>query len=142
LCEIILPNVYTVVSRLLNDTDAAKKITLKALVSSWNEIKEYDANQPFLDWIKNSAILFALDELAQNSTLFHVRVEKTGSGSESKDLVELIKTLTPIDRIIFVLHDLEGYSYPEINRFFPDMIEDEIKTELIKTRQYLIGRLS
>lgn len=142
LCEIILPNIFTVVFRLVNDTDLAKRITAKTLVNAWSEIKGYDIRQPFIDWIKNEAILFSIDELSKNTSLFQTSNEKSKKDPEANNLDGLITSLPPMSRIIFVLHDLEGYSYTQIVRFFPEFIEDELKTNLIQTRQYLIGSIA
>jgi DNA-directed RNA polymerase specialized sigma24 family protein len=46
------------------------------------------------------------------------------------------------ERIIFVLHDLEGYSYKEIRNFFEELEIDEVKTKLINTREYLMSKIS
>lgn len=141
LCEIILPNIYTVVFRLINDVDLAKRITIKTLVNAWGEMKDFDIRQPFVNWIKNAAILLSVDELAKNPALSQPSAGLSNN-QEAKDLENLIKQLAPMNRIIFVLHDLEGYSYREIMRFFPEFIEDELKTNLIQTRQYLIGSIA
>ncbi len=142
LCEIILPNVFTVVFRLVNDTDLAKRITTRTLVNAWDEMKDFDIRQSFVDWIKNEAILFSIEELSKNTMLFQISIEKSKKDPEAKDLDSLIMSLPPMSRVIFVLHDLEGYSYTEIVRFFPEFIEDELKTNLIQTRQYLIGSIA
>lgn len=142
LCDIILPNVYTVVFRLVNDTDSAKRITSKTLVDAWGEMKDFDIRQPFVDWIKNAAVLHSIDELAKNTALFQISIEKSSKDPEAKGLENLIRSLPPLSRVIFVLHDLEGYSYTEIVKFFPEFIEDELKTNLIQTRQYLIGNIA
>lgn len=142
LCEIMLPNVFTVVFRLVNDAELAKKITTGTFVKIWGEMKEFDIRQSFLDWIKNEAVLHSIDELAKNTALFQISIEKSSKDPEVKDLENLIRSLPPLNRVIFVLHDLEGYSYTEIVRFFPEFIEDELKTNLIQTRQYLIGSIA
>jgi RNA polymerase sigma-70 factor (ECF subfamily) len=142
LCEIILPNVFTVVYRLVNDVDLATRITIKTLANAWGEMKDFDIRQPFVNWIKNVAVLHSIDEMARNTALFQTSIEKSSKDPEAKDLESLIRALPPMSRIIFVLHDLEGYSYTEIARFFPEFIEDELKTNLIQTRQYLIGSIT
>lgn len=141
LCEINLHNVFTIVYRLLGDIKTAKKITAKTFLTAWSEIKEFPRHKPFLQWIKGIAISFAIDEL-----------ENLNSSQNAKDipidtataefLAYQIKQLPPLEKTVFVLHDLEGYSYREIQTFFPNLIEDELKTILIQTRQQLIGKIS
>ncbi|MEW6653408.1 MAG: sigma factor-like helix-turn-helix DNA-binding protein [Bacteroidota bacterium] len=142
LCEIILPNVYTVIFRMLNDEDSAKKITAKTLMQTWHQIKSFDLRKSFIVWIKSIAVLLSMEELNKNTSNFQMFLIENCIENNKRDLNSLIKTLPALNRIIFVLHDLEGYSYKEIMRFFPDLIEDELKTNLIQTRQYLIGNLA
>ncbi|KAF0149934.1 MAG: ECF subfamily RNA polymerase sigma-24 factor [Ignavibacteria bacterium] len=142
LCEIILPNVYTVVFRLLNDEESAKKITVKTFMQAWHQMKYFDVKKPFIVWIKSVAILLSMEELNKTASLFQMTLSENETKGSKRDLDSLIKTLPTLNRIIFVLHDLEGYSYKEILQFFPDLIEDELKTNLIQTRQHLIGNLT
>lgn len=141
LSTINLKNVFTVSYRLLADLEEAKKFSVKAFLKAWDKIKYFDENESFTHWIKNIAVRLAIEEL------FRIHDEKTSGDykkkntSEITDLEEHIISLHVEDRIIFVLHDLEGYSYKEICVYFPEMIPDEIKTRLISTREYLIGKL-
>jgi RNA polymerase sigma-70 factor, ECF subfamily len=142
LCEISLQNIYTIVYRLLLDAKLARKITIQTFLKAWDRIKEYDTQESFVEWLKNFAIKLALDELKQ-SNLSKIRVEKKISVQNDLELLDnLIISLPSEERVIFVLHDLEGYSYEEINLFFGEMILDEIRTKVINTREYLMSKLS
>jgi DNA-directed RNA polymerase specialized sigma24 family protein len=141
LCEINLRNVFTVVYRLLNDMDAAKMITAKTFLKAWHEIKECPKHKSFQMWIKGIAIILAMEELENANFADQQKSETPTSNSEIEHLELSIKQLPLQERTIFVLHDLEGYSYKEIQYFFPNLIEDELKTVLIQTRQLLITKL-
>ncbi len=138
LCEINLRNVYTLTFRLLNEKKAAEKVALQTFIYAWDDIKNFESGKPFVPWIKKIAVGLALDEMqnqSDNSTPKNVTVSESFIENEIKKL--------PIEsRAIFVLHDLEGYSYKEIQEIFPGMIEDEIKTILIYSRQYLISKMN
>lgn len=142
LCGINLKNVFTVSYRLLTDLEEAKKFSVKTFLKTWDKIKHFDESESFSHWVKNIAVQFAIEEL------FRIHEEKTLNDRKKKstsgvtDLEELIISLSVEDRVIFVLHDLEGYSYRDIGVYFPELILDEIKTRLIKTREYLIGKLN
>ncbi len=142
LCEIIIPNIFTVVYRLVNDLEMAKKLTIKALMQGWMEIKTLDSNKPFVEWIKNIAIGCSMEKLIDNNLVIPMMLEQKYPDSAESDLESAIKSLPAMNRVIFVLHDLEGFSYQEINQFFPELIYDELKTNLIQTRQYLIGSIT
>jgi RNA polymerase sigma-70 factor, ECF subfamily len=141
LATINLKNVFTVSYRLLADYELAKKNTSKTFFYAWDSIKSFDKGISFPIWIKSLAIQFAIEELSgkvsykpeppKNLTI-HPNVER---------LESLITSLPVIERIIFVLHDLEGFSYREINAYLDDMIIDEIETTLIETRTTLMMNL-
>jgi DNA-directed RNA polymerase specialized sigma24 family protein len=140
LCEINLRNVFTLVYRLLNDMDAAKKITANTFLKSWYEIQECPKHKPFQLWIKGIAVFLAMEEL-ENVKFSEQQKSEMPNNNEVEYLEFFIKQLPVQDRTIFVLHDLEGYAYKEIKYFFPNLIEDEIKTVLIQTRQLLMAKL-
>ncbi|MCL4548532.1 MAG: hypothetical protein M1495_08190 [Bacteroidetes bacterium] len=142
LSTINLKNVFAVSYRLLGDVEEAKSFSVKTFLRAWDKIKHFDESESFSHWIKNIAIRLAIEEL------FRIHDEKTRGEYKKKntadltDLEELIISLSVEDRVIFVLHDLEGYSYRGIGAYFPELMADEIKTRLFKTREYLIGKLN
>lgn len=142
LCEIVTPNIFTVVYRLVDNLEMAKKLTVKALMQGWVEIKTLNPNKPFVEWIKNIAIIYSMEKLIEKNLIVPMVLEQNDFDSAGNDLESAIKNLPAMNRVIFVLHDLEGYSYQEINRFFPELIYDELKTNLIQTRQHLIGSIT
>lgn len=142
LCEINLKNIFTISYRLLADYDATKKITLDTFGGAWDNFKNYDSSVPFAIWIKNLAIRYSINKLRSASFQIPAVKEKANYNSESEYLEKLIMALQIDERIIFVLHDLEGYSYKEIRNFFEELEIDEIKTKLINTREYLMSKIS
>ena len=141
LCEINLKNIFTVAYRLSADYEAAKKITLKIFFYGWDNIKDYGSNLPFSLWVKNLTVLYAIRELRTLTVPKAPKKKRESCTSEVEYLESLIMSLPFEERIIFVLHDLEGYTYPEIHDFINDFSVDEIKTKLINTREYLIGEV-
>lgn len=141
LSGINLNNVFTVSYRLLADIKAAKSFSVKTYLKAWEKIKLFDESESFAQWIKNISISLAIEELFRINDAGIDDYLKKRKTLGITNLEELIITLPVEDRIIFVLHDLERYSYREISSYFPEMIPDEIKTRLIKTREYLIGKL-
>ena len=141
LCEINLKNVFSLTYYLLADYDIAKQITLNVFFHSWDAIKEFNKNQSYLVWLKELAIkhsLFELNRKGLNNSFKNV--EKTAI-SELHQLQKLIFALPDEERIIFVLHDMEGNDYPEAKKYLPQLSEDEIKTKLINAREFIIDNL-
>lgn len=141
LCEINLKNVFSLAYYLLADYNIAKQITLNVFFHSWDAIKEFNKNQSYLAWLKELAIKHSLFELNRKglSNSFK-KVEKTAI-SELHQLQRLIFALPDEDRIIFVLHDMEGNDYSETKKYLPQLSEDEIKTKLINAREFIIDNL-
>ncbi|TSA26886.1 MAG: hypothetical protein D4R68_06565 [Ignavibacteriales bacterium] len=142
LCEINLRNVYTIAYRLLSNEDEAQKVTLHTFVKSWEKIKEYNSKIPFSIWMKNTAIEYSIIVLNNRDADYTERKRPIKSSSEQEFLESHILSLPKDDRIIIILHDIEGYSYKEIYNFFENLEIDEIKSKLINTREYLINKIS
>lgn len=147
LCEINLKNVFTTVYRLLADYELSKKVTLKALLDAWDKIRTYDYKIAFALWLKGFAVRAAISNLFDrlNINRNYERSNFNNYSQDEKNLEHLIMNLDYYRRIIFVLHDLEGYNYEDIAKFLgldPSNklgFIDEIKTILMETREYLIN---
>lgn len=142
LCEINLQNIYTVVSRLLLNEELSRRVTTHTFLLAWDKIKEYNPPNSFALWLKNFAIQLAMDELKRADPAKLKTEMKSNAKNDSELLDGLIMSLPLEDRIIFVLHDLEGYSYEEINGYFDEMITDELRTKVITTRENLMNQLN
>lgn len=141
LCEIIVRNIYNVVARLIVDREIANSIVVATFLVAWDNIKSYDKNTSFLIWVEELAVKYSVDQLKRRSyNTSNKKLENT-EDDEHRRLDKMIESLEDENRIIFVLHDIEGYEYNEILRFFPGLSQDEIKTKLINTREYLLGNL-
>jgi RNA polymerase sigma-70 factor (ECF subfamily) len=141
LASINLNNIFTVSYRLIYDYKIAEEVTVKTLMRAWETIILFEPSDSFALWIKNIAVEYSVDELFQRGSRMEQRVRSSGTRSDEDRLENLILKLPVEDRIIFILHDLEGFSYSEINPYFRDMIIDELKTIVIRTRNYLMENL-
>ncbi|MFA5803175.1 MAG: sigma factor [Melioribacteraceae bacterium] len=142
LCEINLRNVYTIAYRLLSNAEEAQKVTIHTFVKSWERIKEYNENIPFSIWMKNTAIEYSIRMLGNRDANYAERKRPIKISSEQEFLESHILSLPQEERIIIILHDIEGYSYNEIRNFFEGLEINEIKSKLVNTREYLINKIS
>jgi RNA polymerase sigma-70 factor (ECF subfamily) len=141
LVEINVRNVYTISYRLYSDIEFAKKISIRTLLKGWEKLNELNAEESFAIWIKKLAVRYAIDELLRSKLSIADENKQNPIVSSNEYLEKLINDLPLEERIIFVLHDLEGFSYEEVNLFFSILVKDEIKSKLIKTREYLMEQL-
>lgn len=141
LCEINLNNIFTLAYRLSARQDTAKLITIKTFFTSWDNLNSYEPYTPYSEWLKSIVIHYSITEFKNISASSNTHQEAKSYKSDSELLDQLILSLPAEDRLIFVLHDLEGYSYTDISNFLQTYETDEIKTNLIKTRGYLMSRI-
>ncbi|MFA7228576.1 MAG: hypothetical protein WC061_06025, partial [Melioribacteraceae bacterium] len=105
-------------------------------------INGYDQSIPYALWVKNFTINHAINELNRSGIPSLKSRTRNECKSDSEFLEQLIISLPVDDRIIFVLHDLEGYSCEEIKNFMNSLEVDEIKTILLNTRNFLMSKIS
>lgn len=142
LCEINLRNVFTVAYRLYPDYEKAQQITLKTFFIAWENIKSFDSKKSYILWLKSVAIKATIKELSKSGTSLSPLKGKTIYAHDHERIENLIINLPNEDRIIFVLHDLEGYDYDEMKSFLEELTPDEIKSKLIDIRERLMRDLS
>lgn len=141
LCEIDQKNIFSLVYCILGDYELAQQITLDVYFHVWDSIKSFSLNRSFLQWVKDLAIRHAIFELNRRGlNSFHKKVEKTAI-SEIHQLDRLIISLPDEERIIMVLHDMEGLKYSEVKNYLNNLSVDEIQTKLINAREYLVENL-
>jgi RNA polymerase sigma-70 factor (ECF subfamily) len=141
LAEINLRNVFTISYRLYSDIDFAKKNSIRTLLKGWEKLSEFEAEESFVVWIKKLAVRYAIDELLRSNLSNVAEKNQIKSNTRNEYLESLLNKLPLEERVIFVLHDLEGFSYNEVNSFFSILVKDEIKSKLINTREYLMEQL-
>ena len=141
LAEINVRNVFTISLRLYSDIEFAKKNSIRTLLKGWEKLSELKVEESFAIWIKKLAVRYAIDELLRSNLSIADEKKKNNIDKGDELLENLINNLPLEERIIFVLHDLEGFSYNEVNSFFSILVKDEIKSKLINTREYLMEQL-
>ena len=141
LVEINVRNVYTISYRLYSNIEFAKKNSIRTLLKGWEKLNELNTEESFAIWIKKLAVRYAIDELLRSNLSIANENKQINIDSSNEYLEKLINGLPLEERIIFILHDLEGFSYKEVNSFFSTLVNDEIKSKLIKTREYLMEQL-
>lgn len=142
LCEINLRNVFTVSYRLYPDYEKARQITLKTFLIAWDGIKSFIPQKSYALWLKSLAIKSAISELAKSGDALKPVLGKTFYAHDHEKIENIIMNLPNEDRIIFVLHDLEGYEYDEIKDFLEKLSPDEIKSKLLDIREQLMKNLN
>lgn len=141
LCEINLKSVFTTVFRLTKDIEKSTHISIQTFLTVWDNIKSFDLRHSFASWVKGIAIKIALHELFKHEEKSEPLEFPLQTVFDNQKIEFLLLNLPQMERIIFVLHDFEGYNYREIRDFLEDLSYDEIKTILIDTRNFLMNKI-
>lgn len=136
--EIYLKVVYNTVKKILIDEILTNEVCIKTFEEAWLTLNEYNNSFPFSIWIKNIAIPLALQKINLKKDISDNEIAPSEHILTELDVEYAISNLPAINRAVFVLHDIDGYSVYEINLFFPDYYEDEIQSILIQSRMNLI----
>ncbi|GJQ21426.1 MAG: RNA polymerase subunit sigma-24 [Bacteroidia bacterium] len=117
--------VYALCLRLASDRSRAEELMQDVFVKVWETIDTFRGESAFSSWLHRVAVNVALTSF-RSERRYRQRVEGVedpelhdrGSGlpttGESLDLEKAISRLPQQARIIFVLHDVEGYRHEEI----------------------------
>jgi RNA polymerase sigma-70 factor (ECF subfamily) len=134
--------------RLLCNTDDAKDAVQDAFVKAWVSIKRYDPQYRFSTWLYRIAVRVCYDRLRSRKrrATGHLATEyaDTTPNAEAeltgRELRHIITTLTqdlsPKQRLVFTLADLEELSTEEI-RDATGLTPSSIKSNLYLARQHI-----
>jgi RNA polymerase sigma-70 factor (ECF subfamily) len=144
LCNINLKKIYTMAVRFLLNEKVAEKITEEIFIEAWENLKFLREDQSFDLWLRSIAIYRLLDELRtlriRNELIDANEITDANDGVFSENKCEnIILTLPEKERIIFILHEIEKYTYEEIASFMNETSLEEIKSIIINTRRVIIS---
>ena len=144
LCNINLKKIYTIAVRFLLNEKVAEKITEQIFIEAWENLKFLREDQAFNVWLRSIAVYRLLDELrtnkVRNELIEEGRFSDADSDFHSENRCEnIILALPEKERISFILHDIEGYTYEEITSFMNGLSLEEIKLMIINTRKAIIN---
>lgn len=138
--------VYAVCLRILKSKDKAEELTQDVFVSAWNNLNNFREESLFSTWLHRIAVNMVLVSLRNekrrlsrfvsiNSKINNVlsKIHLTG---DSIDLEKAISILPEKARIVFLLHDVEGYKHEEISEVMKIAVGTS-KAQLSRARKIL-----
>ena len=144
LCEINLKKIYNMAIRFLLNEKMAEVLTQNIFIEAWKNLKFLREEQLFDVWLKSIAVYKILDEL-RTETIKSKMIEdgiisENDFNIQCKDKYEsMILSLPQKERIAFILHEIEEYTYEEISDFINEMEKEQIKEIIRETRNSLIN---
>lgn len=135
LYQITIEPIYVLILRLTGNTSSAEILTKKTYVNAWQKISKKDEFSSILSWLKKIAIETVLaDKSIENKSAGILDVKILGDNPFEK----YIQDLEFRNRLIYILHDIENFSFEEISKL-SGISNDDIKTLLVTTRENLIN---
>lgn len=147
------PMIYRLAFRLFCNEDEARDIVQEAFIKIWLSIERYNAKFRFSTWIYKITLNICYDKLrtwqpaATGMDMSTLRLlsdedmEEQLINNELKELiVALTAELTPSQRLVFTLRDLEGLNTPEIETI-TELTAAKIKSNLYLARKYIRNRI-
>ena len=135
LYQITIEPIYVLILRLTGDTSSAEILTKKTYVNAGQKISQKDEFISILSWLKKIAI---------ETVLADKSIEKKSDGTldakilGDNPLERYIQDLEFRNRLIYILHDIENFSFEEISKL-SGISDNEIKSLLVNTRENLIN---
>ncbi|HEU4563330.1 MAG TPA: RNA polymerase sigma factor [Gemmatimonadaceae bacterium] len=141
--------VYALCLRLTGDGARARELTQDVFVRAWERLGSFRGESAFSSWLHRLAVNVALSaHRGDRRRLARVEPARTlpdrepdGLGADAllaldMDLERAIGALPPGARVVFVLHDVEGYRHEEIARLTGTAV-GTCKAQLFRARRLL-----
>jgi len=118
------PRVFAICMRIIPDKDTATELTQDVFVKVWENLNSFREESLFFTWLYKIAVNTSLLELRKRkrwlarfknfSDLLNFDKKVSISVNTTIDLDNAVSYLPKKARLVFVLHDIEGYKHDEI----------------------------
>lgn len=142
-------HVHAVCVRLTGDPAWAEELCQEAYVRAWQKLGAFAERSTFSTWLHRLAVNLALDArraalrrgLGEHTTCDMELPAATRDPARSMDLERAIAKLPTGARVVYVLHDVEGYTHQEIGEM-TGVAAGTSKAQLHRARRLLRKALS
>ena len=126
------PRVFGILHRYERDAQRVEDLAQETFLKAWRALAQFDGRAPFEHWISRIAVHAALDHLRREKrhqneiglpdlgedALDWLRSPDEKSELNSRDAAEVLQRamqrLSPTDRVVITMQELEGHSVKEI----------------------------
>ncbi len=131
-----VPKIYALCLRMTSDDELSNRLTKEIFLDAWKNLSNYDEQNSFELWLTTIAVkrIVAGVRNASNETI------KDKSNSSVNIVESKLKRLPEMERLIFILYDIEKFSYKDIT-IITSMTIKEVKSVLIKARLKLLREI-
>ena len=148
--------VYTLAFRLLCNEEDAKDIVQETFIKAWKHLDRYKTELKFSTWLYTIAANQCYDKLKKAKNNYSLSLDDLNTISEfisneniektiiNAELAQIISSvtneLTPKQKLVFTLRDLEGLEIEEIESI-TSLSSAKIKSNLYLARHYIRKKL-
>ena len=143
--------VYRLSYRMAGNADLARDFTQDTFLRAWERLDQFRGDSAFSTWLHTIAVKTALNGLrkhgrhgkreAELKDGTHVAPDRRRLDPLARDRLRgAVDGLKEIYRTVFLMHDLEGYTHPEIAAAL-GMAEGTSKARLFRAREQLRNAL-
>ena len=154
LCNEYYDYAFRISFRILTCEEDARDIAQEAFIKTWTSRAHYNLNHKFTTWLYTIVTNLCIDVLRKrkNNCIFNgedilaeVEAHDSGRRLENEEIASIIthlaSELSPKQRIVFVLRDLEGLEMHEIAQI-THLSPSRIKSNLWHARQSVKQKLT
>ena len=135
---------YALCLRLTGDAQIAVERVQDVFVRVWERIRSFRGDSAFASWLHRLTVNVVLAEMRSTRRReARIMLDDTATAfapevhlDDRIDLDAAVLRLPPGARVVFVLHDIEGYSHDEIASFLGNA-PGTVRAQLWKARQML-----
>ncbi|HUG53442.1 MAG TPA: RNA polymerase sigma factor, partial [Vicinamibacteria bacterium] len=116
--------IHRLIYRLAGETELARDLTQDTFIRAFDRLRQYRGAVPLGAWLRAIAISVTFNALRRRRrigrhevTLEHATAVTGSAGSSAElklRLASAIGSLPERLRVVFVMHDVEGFTHPEI----------------------------
>ena len=147
LYQLTCGRIYALCLRMCGDVHVAEELTQESYLKAWQKLTTFRGESLFATWLHRIAVNVVLghhrsrlrrgERPSEDGELVAVHAAGTaGDTAAAVDLERAISKLPERARIVFVLHDVEGFRHHEIARM-AGMAEGTSKAQLSRARHLL-----
>jgi len=142
---------YGITLRYARNEDEAKDIFQEGFIKIFEKLKQYQNKGSLEGWMRKIIVNTALERIRRENKFMLVEDEAYMEYEQykyehileelgQKDLLEMIRQLSPQYRVVFNLYAIEGYSHKEISEKL-NISEGTSKSNLSRARQFLKAKI-
>jgi RNA polymerase sigma-70 factor (ECF subfamily) len=142
--------VYRIALRILGDPQDAQDVTQDVFIQVWTSLAAFLGGSAFTTWLYRITVNRSLNHRQRRRDTLPLPENEPPAGADPADVViarqrakattQAIASLPADQRAVFVLHQMEGFSYPEVAAIL-SLPEPTVRGRLARARRALLEQL-